>query len=259
MQGLTYAVIVPVWLAVHLVTSPTARVDADVDGILVETADLVAVAPAMLLGYVLPTFAMALPAPGVLSFETKQEVVAGWQAFPLWVGVVHWVFSRGLRRFGYGDCERTGGRNGQLERLRWFYGGLFASAVVGQWSVLQCVGLSHAFPGLFAKEYGGVWDFGKVFVPKGISPATQVESVGEGTHLLLQYDAYVGNAAMVLWASVLLFRASQASAPALNRVRLAALIAGASVLGGPIGLVVSLVWARDELVFSRAGDKGKND
>lgn len=255
MQNFAYAVVIPLYLVVQLLTVG----EANASNSAVDLAHLVTIIPALLLGYAFPTILMALPAPSIVSFDQKQWFVAFWQFFPVWVGLLQWGMSLIVRRTGYAGTEGVQDRGTQMRRLRWVYTLLLSGAALFRWSTLQFVATAHAFPGLFAEQLDGLWNFGSVFFPKALSPETKMDSVGEGAHLLLQYDSMIGNLAMVLWALVSYVRARKLAAPALHIIMFVMLCVGAAVLTGPIGLVVGLVWAKDDLVFAQEESKNKDE
>ena len=75
-------------------------------------------------------------------------------------------------------------------------------------------------------------------------------SIGHGALLLLQYDGLVGSASLVIWASALFVRAYGRRRVFDRWLSLVAANVMLTVMTGPVGCVVVLIWARDELVLS---------
>src|SRR6266516_821330 len=71
LQNIGFGCIAPIWMAVHLATSPTV-VDPDVEDLVVRPLQL-AVAPiSILIAYGVPSVMMCLPAPAMITFDAKQ-------------------------------------------------------------------------------------------------------------------------------------------------------------------------------------------
>ena len=256
MQNFTYAVCIPIFLAIHLSTSPTVA-SLQVTDYLVDIPDLIGVLPAMVMGFVLPAVFMSLPAPSVVSFHRKQILMAIWQVFPLWVSILQQGVSFMVKYMQQKEFKREIQQKKSIRAMRIMYLTLLISAAVNQLSTLQFVAISHLFPGLFAPEFRTAWDFGNVFPPKVITAATRMDSVGSGTHMLLQYDEMLGNLSMCLWALVLFTQARTLAPQPLHKIRFSLLCIATPALTGPLGSVVCLVWARDEVIFARATNDKK--
>lgn len=250
-QNLAYAVIIPLFLVVHLSTSPTVSSMAVAD-VSVEVSDILSIPIALIFGYALPTVLMSLPAPSFLDFATKQDLMAFWQFFPVWVSLLQLSAAFLIRFIG---ARMTADRKSDLEgkvsikTLRSLYLLLIATAAVSQISTSSIVVISELFSSLFASQYAGTMTFSRVFIPQAITPSTKMSSISDGAFMLLQYDECIGSLSVALWAAVLLAQSRNTRRMSENYVT--SFIYGTIILAltGPLGFAVACVWARDELVY----------
>ena len=250
-QNLAYAVIVPVFLVIHLSTSPTVFSTTAAD-YAINVFDTLSIPVALVLGYVLPTVLMSLPAPSILDFSTKQNLMAFWQFFPLWVSFLQPVVAF---LTSIVNNEMTVGRTSgpapkaSMGTLRTLYALLFVVAGASQISTLSIVAMSELFPDLFAQEYVGVMNLSRVFLPQAISTSIKMPSIGHGAFMLLQYDEYIGSLSMAFWAATLLVQAHRNQRKPVSYARLMVRGLVVMALTGPLGFAVACIWARDELVY----------
>ncbi len=93
-QIVTYCIVMPLYLFLHLLTSPTntaspslltGTVTADNNVatafLAADPADLAAWAPAFALSYLLPSFLVIFPAPRFMSWTVKQYIMASWDLY----------------------------------------------------------------------------------------------------------------------------------------------------------------------------------
>ena len=249
-QNLAYAVIIPLFLFLHLSTSPTVFSTAAAD-YAVNVFDTFSIPITMVLAYALPTVLMSLPAPSILDFSTKQNFVAFWQFFPLWISMLQSVIVFLMCSVSNGNIA---GRDpvptpkASMKNLRSLYILLIVVAAANQFSTLSVIAISKFFPGIFAPEHVGVMTFSRVFLPQAITASTKMPSIGEGALMLVQYDECIGSLSMALWAAVLLVQAYDTQRRSTNYATLAFYGVIAVVLTGPLGFAVACIWARDELV-----------
>ncbi|MCJ1300474.1 hypothetical protein MMC08_003271 [Hypocenomyce scalaris] len=252
-QNLAYAVITPLYLILHLSTSPTTISPSPAD-ISVDIFNLISIPISITIGYVLPAVLLALPAPSVLTFGRKQILMAIWQVFPISVDLLQRIIpvisSTILKGTDKRPTPPTSRAMGYIRAMRGVY--LFALILSGftHISAMTLTATSKFFSGLFAPEYVGIFNPSRVFFPRTISTATQMPSIGHGTLMLLQYDGLIGSASLLIWASALFVRAygrRRIFDRWLSLVAANVLLTG---LMGPVGCVVALIWARDELLLS---------
>ncbi len=88
-QTASYTFAMPVYLIVHLLTSPIALTPtaATLDAVVADAADIDLITVCIILTLVVPSILMALPSPGIVSVVSHYNWIAFWQGFPLWHGV----------------------------------------------------------------------------------------------------------------------------------------------------------------------------
>lgn len=252
-QNAAYAVIMPTWCIAHLSTSRMvySRLLSD---FLVDVPNLAGIAISMILGYVLPTILMSMPAPSIIDHDLKQWLMTFWQFFPVWVSLVQGVVPYLLSRLG----EASGApKTYMLGSMRVLYAGLLTAAGIGQVTTMSLMATSIFFPGLFTPDFVGVFNPSKVFMPVAISPYIKMPSIGAGALLLLQYDHLIGSTSMALWSTVLFVNTYRNGA---TKQSLALMVVGGFVmiaLTGPLGYATACIWARDELITAEAEVDGK--
>lgn len=264
MQNLAMTVIAPLYLIVHLSTSPTIS-STDPALFLIDTIDLASTLISLILGYILPSIFVALPTPSILSFNQKQIVMAIWQLFPVWVEFLHQGTSLLLRNVLSQDKARKPGKVTTSRDTPWM-GGLravyiFLAFIAGLTNIatLTLMGTSKWFPDLFAIGYQGEFNPSKVFWPAAATTSTKMPSIVSGTALLIQYDEFISCLAMALWAVFLFTKVmSQKKKFGTFYVFIFDFVTLTALLG-PLGYAVICIWARDELIFEdQQGRKGNS-
>ena len=243
----------PGWCIAYLSTSRIVS-SRRLSDFLVDVPNLVGIAVSMVLGYVMPTILMSLPAPSIIDYDLKQWLMTFWQFFPVWVSVVQGVVPYLLPRSrGVNVAPNTH----TLRSMRVLYTGLLTAAGAGQASTMALMAASKFFPGLFAPEFVGVFNPSNVFLPAAIAPSTKMPSIGAGALLLLQFDHLIGSASMALWSTVLLVNTYRSGATNRNVVLM--MVGGVIIMAvtGPLGYTTACVWARDELIVAEAEIDGK--
>ena len=223
---------------------------------MVETNHVIAIFPALLIGFVLPSILMSLPAPSLLSYEQKQTYIAIWQMFPVWVSLIQIALPYVIPKPTKTSSTKSLGLQ-ELHAMRILYVGLLIIAAYGQAATAMLMATSSFFPDLFASEFKGVFNPSKVFLPAAVSPSIKMPAIGSGTHLLLQYDELVGSGAVVLWSTALFMIVYRKCRSAQSEASLVAYGLMAMLLTGPLGYAAACMWARDELIVSEAEGNDK--
>ena len=256
MQVATFAVVMPLYLMIHLSTSPTVRSRKAKDH-LVDIANIPCIPVSLVVGFGIPAILLSLPAPSVLTFDRKQTFIATWQAFPLWVEllqqVLSWVLAQMPRYMHWmspNPSQRTIAKT--MGALRLVYVLVLAVAGITRISLITLCLTSKLFPALFAPDFRGILDPSKVLIPQSFLSSTKMPSIGAGAFQLLQYDEMIGSTALVLW-SVALYANTYKSTANIDGMMISkmllALVAAWSLFGG-CGCAVCFTWARDEYIFA---------
>lgn len=252
-QVLTFAFATPLYAAVQVYTSVTAR-KPNPDNIRVPRAVLNAMPFVFVLGYMVPTNLLIVPLSETMTIDLKQVCIAIWQPWPAYVSILltiaHIVFSP----FVSNDRNPEGGR-ATLRALRRVYAFAFANAALTHlisWTVSLA---TLAVPAMFDERFLGPLHPAKVFeVPlPWATPVPQVRDIGEGVHAFLRWDYIIGSAGVLVWAVSLYRAAHRVVYGKVGCFGLVVKTALLTVLAGPTGAAVELMWERDELVFNEMG------
>ncbi|KAL4733372.1 hypothetical protein BDV11DRAFT_200249 [Aspergillus similis] len=249
---MTFAFSAPLYFAIHLFTSATA-VRPTAANIRVPRAVLKAIPLVFAIGYMVPSGLLLLPVSEQVTTDLKQILIALWQPWPAYVSIlltlVHVLFSP----FTSNDDNVEGGR-ATLHSLRWVYAFAFANTTLTH-IIAWAIPLSTAAaPWLFKEEYlHPLHPLVVHEIPKPWEAPVLVESVGVGAHAFLRWDYIIGSTGVLIWA-LSLYRAGHrvvyGQAGCFGLLLKVALL---TVLTGPVGAAVELMWERDELIFNELG------
>ncbi|KAI8634747.1 hypothetical protein F5Y19DRAFT_123377 [Xylariaceae sp. FL1651] len=266
-QNLSWTFTVPLYLALHLVTSPVARLkngdgDAARRSLFVYLWDLALLPMAVTLTFVVPAIFMSMPRLFNQTAATHYGWIAVWQPFPAWtvlgLGFLHYACYYALGSLSPVDeeSEPTTPGHGYMVAVRGVYE--FALTICGVTHVpivlltlLPEPGrefLSHAFP-YYAPVFRSL-SFSKTFVPRPWYDAPSVDpanyrsgELGPLALHFLHYDFYVGTTALLVWSMYL--HQTTVKNPSLGKMLLKT---GFWVLvGGPAAAAIVLNWDRDEV------------
>ena len=257
MQKVSFAVTMPIYGAIHLSTSPTLSSHTSSD-FLCDVSELASIPLSMLIGYIVPAILLALPSPSVLGFDPKQALMATWQVFPIWVGLVQQILPFILSRCGVAVKHPTYHKHTSrqwISTARIVYIVLFFFAGAVHISTLTLTASSAFFPGLYKVEHP--FNLSMVFLPASISPSVKISSIGSGALQLLQYDFFVGSLAFSIWASTLLLRTEGNDNFVWRWLTQMFGFILTTALVGPFGYAIACIWHRDELVFAESVEDGK--
>ncbi|MCJ1469009.1 hypothetical protein MMC07_007641 [Pseudocyphellaria aurata] len=264
MQNYAFDVIIPLYLLLHLSTSPTVSSN-DPNDFHIDLFNLSSIPFSMAIGLILPTVLAALPSPSIISFDRKQSFMAIWQMFPLWVQLLQLALPFLFKTF-YSSLSRkppsSGPRRQGIGALRFAYIFMLTIAASTHIATLTLLFTSKFFPALFATPFIGVFNPANVFWPVTMSASHQMSSIGSGAMLVIQYDEIIGSVAVVLWALFLLTTALQRFS---SQVGVAGSTTAAwavifdfvtfTALVGPLGYAVIAMWSRDELIFASGAER----
>ncbi|KAI1384546.1 uncharacterized protein F4822DRAFT_366506 [Hypoxylon trugodes] len=270
-QTLTWTFTVPLYLAIHLLTSPTANLaskngksvgDAARRSLVVYGWDLVLIPLAVTVAFIVPAIFMSIPSILDQTAATHYNLIAFWQVFPVWttliINVLSNVFHYSLGEISPKDAEgkpTTPGK-GFLTAVSSVYRfGLTASVVTHVPILLVSLlpaslrsTLISTFP-----DYASLLSqvtFARTFVPLPPSAAPTINPADYApgdlaapiTHFL-QYDLYVGTGALLLWALYI-----NLTTPGRSAVKSIGTFAFWTIAGGPAAGAFALLWDRDEVV-----------
>lgn len=245
-QVLTFAFATPLFLGLQLGSSITAR-RPHADNIRIPRAVLAVLPLIFVVGFMVPSHAMILPAPEVISVDWKQIAIAIWQPWPAYVSILSTVAYYVLSPF-FPNNHRA-----SMSGLRWVYAFAFLNASVSH-LVSWVLSLATVMvPGLFKAQFVESLHPAKVFeIPLPWS-GLKVDTVAQGVHAFLRWDYLIGSAGVLVWALSLYVVAHKQILSTVSWPSLLVKVGVLTALTGPTGAAVELMWERDELVFSETG------
>ena len=261
-QNATFTITAPLYLIIHLFTSPTAVPStADLTTFSVDKEDLELVPLCTVLGLVIPTIAMVLPSPTILSASVHYGWIAFWQPFPVWQSILHWALKPVLSVIRPSPSRRPSSLNNASASPASVYRFIMFFAVASQVSLLA-VALTPAssVPAAWADVFAAV-DLRAAFLPTpfwaplvrdtSANPVVPADALPPLCLQLLRWDVYGGGTAILVWA-LYLYRVGHPQrgwAGTLGRTLVWV------VLGGPVAAAAALLWDRDEA--ARKAARGK--
>lgn len=262
-QSIAFTIIGPIYLWLHLITSPTNLKSSEkkrtdlTTSTLASTSDLQALPISITLGYVVPAIMMCLPSPTFTSFETHQIWMSIWQVFPIWVAIFQITLSK-LFSIVYPveskyhlAAERNAHLISQLRRV-YLFAFIFSSIThIAAWTLSIS---SLLFPALFNPTILPYLHPRRCFLPPIPTSSETTPNLGEGFLNFLLYDEYIGLLATLIWALVINRNVHAGSITWEGWLSRLAKVIGVSLLVGPASAAVLLVWERDELVFAALED-----
>ncbi|KAJ8065651.1 hypothetical protein OCU04_006324 [Sclerotinia nivalis] len=277
-QNITYAVTVPIYLFIHLLTSPIAKPFPGTYAnsvLLISPLDLKILPLSITLSYIVPSFLMGLDSPSIVSGPTHQQLIAFWQPFPVWTVIIQWTL-RSIFQFTGSKVFSKDSKQpptplgaSYLSNAKHVYRFMLTFCVLTHLPVLLIAlipasAISDTLPKL--APYASL-NFFDIYVPYFPFPLShRVPNLASGAHTFLQWDLATGSTALLLWA-ILLYRNATAeksivdpktSLPSyqiqeMNKIgalrrKLLVKIGMWTLIAGPIGAATVLLWERDEIV-----------
>ncbi|CAG8241465.1 unnamed protein product [Penicillium salamii] len=245
-QVFTFAFATPLFLGLQLGCSITAS-RPHADNIRIPRAVLAALPLIFVVGFMVPTNMMVLPAPSVISVDFKQLAIAIWQPWPAYVSVLGTAAYYVLSPF-FSNNHRA-----SMSSLRWVYAFAFINASLPHLVSLVVSMATVIVPTLFDKRFlESLHPASVFFIPLPWS-GLMVDNVGHGIHVFLRWDYIIGTSGVLLWAISLYSIAHKQILSTVSWPSLLVKTAVITAVAGPVGAAVELVWERDELVFSETG------
>ncbi|KAH6702038.1 hypothetical protein BKA61DRAFT_561324 [Leptodontidium sp. MPI-SDFR-AT-0119] len=284
-QNISYTVTVPIWLFIHLLTSPVSKPFPGTHAnsvLLISPWDLRILPASIILSFLVPSILMGLDAPNVVSTLTHQRFIALWQPFPLWTVLIH-VFLRSTLQTLSSTLFSSTTKTSTTSRPKTPLGATYLSNAkhVYRFILTLCL-ITHlpililsslppslipsTLPTLRAMSAQSPLD---IYIPYLPLPSHQVSSLEEGVHTFLIWDMYIGSFAFLLWG-ILLYRNAttekaivdpNTSLPIYRELllgerigdgmawrKLAGKVVMWCILAGPIGALAVLLWERDAIV-----------
>lgn len=251
MQNGAYAVVMPFLWAIHPSTSSMASPSFSL--LAPDVAEACSIPISVLIGFVFPLLLWGLPVPSVLTYDQKQIAMVLWQGFPFFSSIFQQISKRALRAW-----FPVVSRNSLADKL-WVLRGVYVfSLLLGTIPHISALTLSFAsliYPTLFSSTCVHDLNPFKVFIPITASHLTEMASLAHGLLLLLQYDQIVGGISTLIWAFTMLRKIWVENRIEVHWIVSAFLMGFLTILTGPVGCAIVLIWIRDEIAFFRLSQK----
>ena len=242
------ALITPIWLALHLLTSPSA-VRPTPDDVSIDPIDLLVLPVSFIIGFVVPLAPVMLPF-SVISVRMKQTAMGWYQQWPLWISIPHYILAAALRSTSV-PSKVTDGKI-QLFLYRSVYIFAFAFAVLTHLPVMVLSFTAALWPAFFNHEFVHLLQPKHLIVPANPFSGVKAENLAQGMFWLIQWDYFSGYLAPAVWGFILYRRAGleqEKRSSWRSCLKRAALY---TLLAGPIGVAVGMIWERDEMLFGQS-------
>ncbi|KAL8661200.1 MAG: hypothetical protein Q9202_005802 [Teloschistes flavicans] len=267
-QALTYSNIVPLYLGLHVLTSPTALATPTTNpaaDFLIDPPSLAAWAPAYSLAYLLPTFLVILPSPKYTSWNTRQNIMAAWELYPIpfkifQILLARYVFQKATATSSSSSKSSTATlKTTNLALLKNFY--IFAAALsaITHVTTLTLTYSPTLFPSLFSSFALTSIHPASVFIPASPLSSARVSSLGEGLARLLVWNATISSLAPLAWGLLMVRNALVFAGRGGEWVAFAGKVGGVSAVAGPGAGVAWCLWERDRIVLGDEGVKRVKD
>lgn len=256
-QNISYTVTVPIYLVIHLLTSPTARPNPAASDIQPRNPLEPSLIPVTsILSFAVPALLMALPTPQMISPGAHYLWLIIWQLFPLWQTIIQWALTNFVTRnsitSGYKSnlCVDTSSvyRFVLLITIAIHLPLLEVALLPGEYVPAEWPAIRKVF------EQTNFWN---VFIPAAWSNAPSLDqslttvsasALAPLVKYLLQWDAYGGGAAVLLWSVYL----RKTVGDAISWFDIARKLVFWTALGGLVAPAAVLLWERDELIAERS-------
>ncbi|KAI1854539.1 hypothetical protein JX265_007591 [Neoarthrinium moseri] len=268
-QNISWTVALPIWLAMHLLTSPVAKLrngdgDAARKTLFVLLWDMALIPSSVTVGFIAPAILMPMSELLHQSAATHYNWIAIWQAFPLWNALMLQALHQALL-FVVGSLElrdekgeKTTPGKGYVTAAADVYGFALTVATFSHVPVLALSVLPPPLRKLLASFFPSYatyierGTFANIFVPHSpSSPPSVVPTAYASGDLapvaiqFLQYDLFVASVPFLLWALYLY----QTTVKNPSLVTALKNVGYWTLIGGPHAAVAVLLRERDDTVL----------
>lgn len=246
-----YACVAPIWFAVHLWTSKVVRSPRDWNIVLDQPIKLAIAPVATLIGFGIPSAMMALPAPSILSFDTKLNWTAAQQGWPLWIYLAQKILEAIMAWFDPMVSMRTEKqkREETVKYMRRAY--LFALGTsAGAHLLYTGLGLTaYLLPGALSTKLQVQLQPDNFFIPPNPFGDEKATTLPNGALWFLQWDLVVGVLATMIWGLAVRLSASEKQDDFGAWLKALIKYGVIAAVVGPSGAAVVAIWGRDELAL----------
>lgn len=246
MQSIGFAVIGPLYLFIHLLTT-SGILEKHRSLLFISELHVHALPYSLTIGFIVPTIIMSLSASGILTTDQIIKAILLWQVFPLWTAIAQVILTRTI----FSSSVATPSATPQLKETRNRLATLYRFAIYvssGAHIATMALSLSSVlYPGIFAPTLVTSFHPLHLFVPPNPFSDVKAASIAQGAFWFLQFDYSITSAAYLVWAVCLKYSVFRDLSP----ITLLWDVVGRSLLLGPMAAAANMVWERDEALLNR--------
>jgi hypothetical protein len=284
MQTAGFGIITPIYLIIHLLTSPTAmpsKSKRSTSPLQISTSNLAVLPLSISLGYIFPSILIMLPSPSLITPEMRQVFLAVWQPFPIYTVICQRVLCRA--HVVLSSYSKTSATKALYHSTSLSTRYLISTSRVYTFLITFCVlthlppllitlcpsdFIYHISPRLESYITSSNSRFSSVYIPHAPLPSWRSSSLADAIHTFLLWDTYISGFATIIWAIILSFNTSfeqgrqwpiiwpslpshpSGSGGDIGKVWLGFLLRTLAwiVVAGPFGAVTILLWERDTII-----------
>lgn len=244
----------PLYIALAILFLPSCKLQNQTpEALYIPHQHLTAIPISFMLGFVIPVFFICLPAPRFLSHRVKDTITGWYQQWHLIISAIHYSTVRLMGTFHdyeVNESHYLPMSESKVYVLRANFVFAMALAAIPYFVVSTTSTTSWLAPTLFnpktVKSLHPKW----ILLPTWPRSGVRARNIDEGVQWLIQWDYLLGTIAMLIWAALLVTSATNKQGHQVYSL-------GAELLncilyfliGGPNGVVVGLIWEREEVVF----------
>ncbi|KAF3278756.1 hypothetical protein TWF173_002134 [Orbilia oligospora] len=259
MQGLGYGCIMPLYGILHLYYSSASSSDKKelATSLWIKNQTLLKTLPlSIIIGYIVPSILIAIP---FASNNLHQWLVGFWQGVPVWMALLQYIAGIVSNNT---QCLKTPASSSpanktpnistrirELMSLQDVYRVAFDITAVTHVTTMMIIAARNLCPVLFSQWGLSTLTFRDVFLPPSIFSDIGETNMATAAQNFLQYDQYVGSAAAIIWAMALCKTTRKTPMSISQWLLLAGEALGVTLLAGPCGAVIALMWNRDERII----------
>lgn len=265
-----HPVIMPIYLSLHLLTSPTASLPTR-SNVIIDSTDLLALPLSFIIAYALPITLLSVP-PSVFGMVFKQTIMAWYQQWNLYIGLTHFMLAFTLRRilssFQSDSASSLSPNSTHKEAftkssrlLRTAYIFAFVMGSIAYLTTLTISCTATIWPSLFNPSVASSLTLANILIPPNPFSGRQSIDLIQGAVWIIRWENVLAMLIMAVWALALHHRArcSQGSKMEWKEITgMVGRLVGYTLVGGPSGVAVGLMWERDCFILNMEEAEGEN-
>lgn len=264
-----HPVIMPIYLSLHLLTSPTASLPTR-SNVIIDSTDLIALPLSFIIAYALPITLLSVP-PSVFGMVFKQTITAWYQQWNLYIGLTHFMLAFTLRRFlstsqsdsigslSPGSIHKEAFTKSSLLHTAYIFAFIMGSITYLTTMTISCT--ASIWPSLFAPSFASSLTLANILIPPHPFSGRQSVDLIQGAVWIIRWENMLASIIMGVWALALYRRARCSQGSKMEWKEIAGMVGrlvGYTLVGGPSGVAVGLMWERDCFLLNMEEAEGEN-